>query len=66
MTDWLDYFLKKRRGGPDIEKPVPVGDPMKDLRAPLPHNPSPINELRWKIYNLTDWGHDLLTRERRS
>jgi len=71
MTNWLDYFKKKvaNQRELDINQPVPVGDPMQDLRAPLPEQQqqSPTNRRRWDTYNLNErdrrW---VMTRERRA
>lgn len=66
MANWLDYLLEKRKRGPDLAQPVPVGDPMKDLRAPLPEKPSETNQRRWDIYNRSERYRKWMTKERRA
>lgn len=47
--DWLKRLKSSSTKGPDLAKPIPVGDPMKDLRSPLP-DPERDKRLR-RIWN---------------
>lgn len=62
--DWLKR-LKKASTGPDINKPVPVGE-IKDLRAPLPEDPARTKRQQrvWDWYNRTARGRQWIQKER--
>lgn len=64
--NWLDYFRTRQQRAPSIAQPVPVGEPMKDLRAPLPEpQRKDTQRHRWDWYMETRRGRDWIMKERK-